>query len=79
MSVIRYRNTSFGLALAVLALPSRLLAGEIQTHRFVLPAAKAFEDGQGAHPVMLNDSGAVVLYNRVLIEDDGPGMGSDAD
>jgi transglutaminase-like putative cysteine protease len=45
----------------------------------VLPAAKAFEEGQGARGVMLNDSGAVVLYNRVLIEDDGPGAGSDAD
>jgi transglutaminase-like putative cysteine protease len=79
VSTIRHRNTSVALALAVVTLPSLLLASDLQTHRFVLPAATAFEDGQGAHAVMLNDSGAVVLYNRVLIEDDGPGMGSDAD
>ena len=79
MSAIHFRNISVCLALGVLTLPWRLLAGDIQTCRVVLPAAKAFEEGQGAHGVMLNDSGAVVLYDRVLVEDDGPGMGSDAD
>ena len=79
MSAIHWRKISVWLALAVLTLPWRLLASDIQTHRVVLSAAKAFEEGQGAHGVMLNDSGAVVLYDRVLVEDDGPGMGSDAD
>jgi transglutaminase-like putative cysteine protease len=79
MSTIHWRSISFGSALAVFTLPWRLLAGDIQTHGVVMPAAKAFEEGQGAHGVMLDESGAVVLYNRVLIEDDGPGIGSDAD
>lgn len=79
MRAIHWRNVSACVSLAVLSLPCRLTAGEIQTCRVVLPATKAFEEGQGAHGVMLNDSGAAVLYNRVLIEDDGPGMGSDAD
>ncbi len=79
MNAILRQKRSVGLALAGLLLPWRLLAGDIQTQRVVLTAAEAFEQGQGAHGVMLDDSGKVVLYNRVLIEDDGPGQGSDAD
>src|SRR5580692_8066636 len=79
MSAINSQFNSFWLTLMVLALPLNLPAAEIQTNRVVLSASKAFEDGQGVHGVMLDASGNAVLYNRVLIEDDGPGQGSDAD
>jgi transglutaminase-like putative cysteine protease len=78
MKLIHWRNCPAWLALTILSLRGLLSAGEIETRQIVLPAASAFEEGQGAHQVKLDDSGAVVLYDRVLIEDDGPGMGSDA-
>ena len=53
-------------------------AGEIEIQRFVQPAAITFEQGQGAWDVKLDESGAAVLYDRVLVEDDGPGISSDA-
>ena len=79
MSAINFQITSLWLTLAVVGLPLNLSASEIQTNRVVLSASKAFEDGQGVHGVMLDATGNAVLYNRVLIEDDGPGQGSDAD
>ena len=57
----------------------RCHAAEAETHRFVVRADEAFEQGQGAWGVRLNDGGAVALYDRVLVEDDGPGIGSDAE
>ena len=50
-----------------------------ESYRVVLRAAQAFEEGQGAWKVQLNEDKAVVLYDRVLIEDDGPGIGSVAE
>src|SRR5665213_3145179 len=79
MSAINFQITSLWLTLAVVGLPLSLSASEMQTNRIVLSASKAFEDGQGVHGVMLDAEGNAVLYNRVLIEDDGPGQGSDAD
>lgn len=74
-----WRALLFWLALSGPLLPQRLNAAALETHQISLPAARAFEEGQGAHGVKLDDSGAIVLYDRVLIEDDGPGAGSDAD
>jgi hypothetical protein len=43
-------------------------------------AAEAFESGMGAWGVRLREKDqAVVLYDRVLIEDDGPGISADQD
>ena len=64
---------------AFVACVARCFAADIETHRLVLPAGEAFEEGQGARLVMRNQDGAVTLYDRVLIEDDGPGIGSDAE
>ena len=42
-------------------------------------AAEAFEKGMGAWSVRAADDGsAVVLHDRMLIDDDGPGIGSDS-
>lgn len=54
------------------------LAGEMETARFVAPAVEAFEEGQGAWGVRRFEGDVVGLYDRVLVEDDGPGIGSDA-
>jgi hypothetical protein len=42
-----------------------------------MSAAEAFEQGQGAFAVRLSDSKAAVLYDRELVEDDGPGISAD--
>ncbi len=63
--------------LCLLATASPCLADE--TCRVTLSAAEAFQQGQGAWDVRLHDGGTVGLYDRVLIEDDGPGIGGDAD
>ena len=63
---------------ALEAAPTTARAASIQTNQIVLAAATAFENGQGARGVKLDPSGAAVLYDRVLVEDDGPGIGSDA-
>jgi transglutaminase-like putative cysteine protease len=47
--------------------------------RLELRAYEAFEQGQGAWGVRLADGGAVGLDDRVLVEDDGPGIGCTAD
>ena len=59
---------------------SRGRASEVETlrYRFTIQAADAFEQGQGAWGVKMQDRSAVSLYDRVLVEDDGPGIGSDA-
>ncbi|MBN2583619.1 MAG: transglutaminase domain-containing protein [Planctomycetes bacterium] len=48
-------------------------------HQATLSAVEAYEKGMGAWDVRAADDGkGVVLYDRVLLEDDGPGIGSDA-
>ncbi|MGO9109419.1 MAG: transglutaminase-like domain-containing protein [Thermoguttaceae bacterium] len=66
------------LLAAGLAYGHRCLAEEPETCRLLLPAEEAFQQGQGAWDVRLHDGGSVGLYDRVLIEDDGPGIGADA-
>jgi transglutaminase-like putative cysteine protease len=76
----KYRSiTGFWLLAAVLACGSRCPAEEPETCRLSLPAPDAFQQGQGAWGVRLHDGGAVGLYDRVLIEDDGPGIRGDAE
>jgi len=53
---------------------------ETSTRASSLTAADAFEQGMGASGVRLREKdGAVVLYDRVLVEDDGPGISGDLD
>jgi len=53
--------------------------GEAAVRTSALSAAEAFELGTGADGVRYDAaSGGVVLYDAVLVEDDGPGMGGDA-
>jgi len=68
------------ILLVAMGLPwaPRCLAEEVQPQRLVVRADAAFQQGQGAWGVKLSDGGAVSLYDRVLVEDDGPGIGSDA-
>ncbi len=66
------------LLAAGLACAPRCLAEEPETCRLSLPAEEAFQQGQGAWGVRLHDGGAIGLYDRVLVEDDGPGIGADA-
>jgi hypothetical protein len=68
------------VCLLVTGLACRLpcLADEPTACRLSLPAAEAFQQGQGARDVRLHDGGAIGLYDRVLVEDDGPGIGADA-
>ena len=61
------------------AFPLWGLAEEPETCRLTSHADEAFQEGQGAWDVRLYDGGAVGLYDRVLVEDDGPGIGSDAE
>jgi transglutaminase-like putative cysteine protease len=56
----------------------RCLAEEPETCRLSLRAEEAFQQGQGAWDVRLHDGPTVGLYDRVLVEDDGPGIGADA-
>jgi len=54
-------------------------AESVASPGITLPAADAFDKGMGAWGVRLADDGkGVILYDRVLLEDDGPGIGSDA-
>src|ERR1041384_3670735 len=50
----------------------------IETNRFIIQASAAFENGQEGRGIKLDGDGGIVLYDRVLVEDDGPGIGSDA-
>ncbi len=67
------------LLAAGLACGPRCLAEEAETCRRSFPAEEAFQEGQGAWDVRLHDGGAVGLYDRVLVEDDGPGIRGDAE
>ena len=69
----------FCLLAEALVCPPSCLAEEPENCRLSLPAGEAFQQGQGAWDVRLHDGGAVGLYDRVLVEDDGPGIGSDAE
>jgi hypothetical protein len=65
------------IGLSVL-LPGAVLA-ETRNQTFALPIGEAFEKGQEASRVRMADDGqGVILYDRVLYEDDGPGLRSDA-
>jgi hypothetical protein len=79
MNAKHFLTTAICMALAAILWPRGLFGGVVETRRIVLPAAKAFEEGEGVRDVRLNESGAIILYDRLLVEDDGPGMGSDAD
>jgi hypothetical protein len=48
--------------------------GGIEARRVVVRAVEAFEDGQGAWGVRRAGRGGVCLHDRVLVEDDGPGI-----
>jgi len=74
----RYHALIWLVALGM-AWDSRCPAAEAETHRLVVRADEAFEQGEGAWGVRLSEGGAVSLYDRVLVEDDGPGIGSDAE
>lgn len=82
------RQITLGASIAALALCAvaadpvageQARAGEQAVHVFRIGAAEAFEQGMGAWDVRMDDSGkAMILYNHVLFEDDGPGISSDA-
>ena len=67
----------FALGLtAMLSLPA--LAAPPVTQKFNMSIPDVFEKGLGAfHVRMSADHNSVGLYNRVLYEDDGPGLGAD--
>jgi transglutaminase-like putative cysteine protease len=77
-----FTASKFGLLLACFAAAcspiSVSLAQEPASSVSLLQAADAFENGQGAWGVKLDHDGAAVLYDRVLVEDEGPAIGSDA-
>jgi len=53
--------------------------GLVVHREMVMTAAEAYEKGMGAWDVRLAREGrGVVLFDRTLIEDDGPGVGSDS-
>jgi transglutaminase-like putative cysteine protease len=67
-----------GLIAAGLAGGSPSPADDVAARRVVVRAVEAFEQGQGAWGVRRGSRGGVCLYDRVLVEDDGPGIGGDA-
>lgn len=72
----RWRLVVCVLVLVALAGPAR---AEEQRTVLTMPIKEAFENGMGAWSVRLADDGqGVILYDHVLIEDDGPGISSDA-
>jgi hypothetical protein len=76
--IIGWRLTSVCLVALGMAWNFSCLAGNVETHRFLVRADEAFEKGQGAWGVKRTDDGAIALYDRVLVEDDGPGIGTEA-
>lgn len=73
-----------GMGIAVAAACVVLVAGvpcrgdDANAHRPAMTAGDAFEGGMGAWGVRLRDKDrAVILYDRVLVEDDGPGISAD--
>jgi hypothetical protein len=79
IKTIRRRHALIWLVAVGMAWDSRCPAAEAETHRLVVRADEAFEQGEGAWGVRLSEGGAAILYDRVLVEDDGPGIGSDAE
>ena len=75
---IRWKHALIWLVAVGMAWGSRGHAQEVETRTLLLGARAAFEQGQGAWGVRLSEGGAVMLYDRVLVEDDGPGIGADA-
>ena len=71
-------HAMIGLFAAGLACGSPSPADDVEARRVVVRAVKAFEQGQGAWGVRRGSRGGVCLYDRVLVEDDGPGIGGDA-
>jgi len=71
---------AFAVIVGVLAgSPAQWARGEgpVATHRFSMPAKEAFEKGMGAWGARMNAAGTgAVLYDHVLVEDDGSGIGS---
>ncbi len=67
------------LWLALLGTLSQAVAGEVRKVATTTSAGTAFQKGMGAWDVRMSADGAgVTLRDHVLIEDDGPGIGSDA-
>jgi transglutaminase-like putative cysteine protease len=61
----------------MLLLPGMARGEDVRT--IIVKAAEAFEQGMGAWGVRAaGDGSAVVLHDRMLIDDDGPGIGSDS-
>ena len=66
------------LWMGIVALSSGIALGQ-DTRTVSIKATEAFETGMGAWGLRADaDRGGVVLFDRVLVEDDGPGMGSDS-
>jgi len=75
-----------GIQIAVTAICIMLLemgaarGDDVHNMSILMSAAGSFESGMGAWGVRVREKDqAVVLYDRVLIEDDGPGISGDAD
>ena len=68
-----------GLRLAVaLAVSVAMSASALAAEKFTQPIGEVFEKGMGAFSVRLAEDGqGVILQNHTLIEDDGPGIGTD--
>ena len=75
---IACRCAIISLAAIGVAWGSNTSAQEAEGRTTAVGAAAAFEQGQGAWGVRLEDGRNVVLYDRVLVEDDGPGIGATA-
>ena len=67
-----------GLVASGLGCGSPSPADGIEARRGVVRAVEAFEEGQGAWGVRRGGRGGVCRYDRVLVEDDGPGNRGDA-
>jgi transglutaminase-like putative cysteine protease len=68
------------MVLGTLSVPAVFASADVAEpfHR-VDAAAAAFEQGQGGLNIRIRPDGGVGLYDAELVEDDGPGIGSDAD
>ena len=66
--------------LLLLGMNAPCLGGQPVVRNLKFPTIDAFESGTQASAVQRNSTGdGLVLYDVTLIEDDGPGIGSDAD
>ena len=67
------------VALVSVACGSAVAQQPAATCEIRMSAPQAFEEGMGAFGTRLADDGqGVILYDRRLVEDDGPGIGSDS-